>query len=198
MTTTRRPYAAVAVAVACVMLAGCSTTDLVGDTTPGEPLTRTLEEGERPAAPDFTGTTLEGDEVHLSDYRGKVVLVNVWASWCGPCRAEAPELKRTQEKWAARGVHVLGIDNDNSRADGLAFQKEFQLGYPSLYDPAGKQALRLPHGLVNTQSLPFTIVIDPAGKVAATHMGAVTEPQMAKVIAPLLAAAGQKPGKRSR
>ncbi|MFF9121783.1 TlpA family protein disulfide reductase [Streptomyces sp. NPDC014889] len=190
MTTTRRPYAAVVVAVAGAILVGCSTPDPIGDTTPGEQLTRILKEGERPAAPDFSGTSLEGDEIHLSDYRGKVVLVNAWASWCGPCRAEAPELKRIQEKWGGRGVQVLGLDNDGNRADGLAFQKEFRPGYPSLHDPAGKQALRLPHGLVNTQTLPFTIVIDPAGKVAATRMGAVTEPQIAKVIAPLLAAAG--------
>ncbi|MGW3492908.1 TlpA family protein disulfide reductase [Streptomyces sp. NPDC001020] len=193
MTATRRPY--LAVAAACVVLAGCSSPDPVGDTSPGDRLTRTMKEGERPTAPDLAGTSLEGDEVRLSDYRGKVVLVNAWASWCGPCRAEAPELKRIQEKWGSRGVQVLGLDNDTSRAHGRAFQREFRLGYPSLHDPSGKQVLRLPHGLVNTQSLPFTIIVDPAGKVAATRMGMVTESRMAEIITPLLTAAGKGSGK---
>jgi len=195
MAATRRLYATAA--AACAVLAGCSspTPAPVGDTSPGDPLARTLKEGERPDAPDFAGTSLDGDQVRLSDYRGKVVLVNAWASWCGPCRAEAPELKSIQEKWGSRGVRVLGLDNDTNRAAGLAFQKEHRLGYPSLHDPSGKQLLRLPHGLVNTQSLPFTIVVDPAGKVAATRMGMVSESQMAKIINPLLAATGKGSGK---
>jgi thiol-disulfide isomerase/thioredoxin len=186
MTTTRRAYAAVA--AACAILAGCSAPEPISDASPGDPLTRTFKEGERPAAADLAGTSLEGDKVRLSDYRGKVVLINAWASWCGPCRAEAPELKKIREKWGGRGLRVLGLDNDRSRADGLAFQKSFHLAYPSLHDPSGKQALRLPRGLVNTQALPYTIVIDPAGKVAATRMGAVTETQIAKIIEPLLPA----------
>ncbi|MET8453050.1 TlpA disulfide reductase family protein [Streptomyces sp. NPDC005209] len=194
MTKTRRPYAAAAAVAICAILAGCSTPAPVGDTSPSDPLTRTLKESERPAAPDFSGTTLEGRTVHLSDYRGKVVVVNAWASWCGPCRAEAPELAKVQRAWAGRGLQVLGLDNDHSRADGLAFQKDHHLGYPSLHDPSGRQALRLPRGLVNTQALPFTIVIDPAGKIAATRMGAVTQPTMARIVTPLLPTTSKKPG----
>lgn len=186
MMTTRRAYAAVA--AACVILAGCSSPEATGHASPGDPLTRTFEEGKRPALADLTGTSLDGDAIRLSDYRGKVVLINAWASWCGPCRAEAPQLKLIQETWGDRGLRVLGLDNDNSRAAGLAFQKSFHLAYPSLHDPSGKQALRLPRGLVNTQVMPFTIVVDRAGKVAATRMGAVTRTQLAKVVEPLLQA----------
>ncbi|WOX09450.1 TlpA disulfide reductase family protein [Streptomyces sp. N50] len=186
MTTTRRAYAAVA--AACVILAGCSSPGATGQASPGDPLTRTFEEGRRPAVADLTGTSLDGDPIRLSDYRGKVVLINAWASWCPPCRAEAPQLKLIQETWGDRGLSVLGLDNDNSRAAGLAFQKSFDLAYPSLHDPSGKQALRLPRGLVNTQSMPYTIVIDREGKVAATRMGAVTRTQLAKVVEPLLTA----------
>ncbi|WP_405873231.1 TlpA family protein disulfide reductase [Streptomyces sp. NBC_00005] len=184
MTTTRRTYAAVA--AACAVLAGCSSPDPVSDASPGDPLTRTFAAGERPALPDLAGTSLDGDRIRLSDYRGKVVLINAWASWCPPCRAEVPELERIQKKWGGRGLRVLGLDNDGSRADGLAFQKEHHLQYPSLHDPAGKQILRLPRGLVNRQGLPFTIVVDPTGKVAATRMGRVTQEQLAKVVVPLL------------
>ncbi|MFE0508540.1 TlpA family protein disulfide reductase [Streptomyces sp. NPDC058964] len=191
----RRTHAAVAVVVLCVILAGCSRSAPISDTTSFDPLTQTLKEGERPLAPDFSGTTLEGHTTHLTDYRGKVVVVNAWASWCGPCRIEAPELRKIQQTWGSRGVQVLGLDNDTSRAAGLAFQKDHHLGYPSLHDPSGRQALKLPHGLVNPQSLPFTIVIDPAGKIAAARMGAVTEAAMKKIITPLLRAARKSPSK---
>lgn len=184
MTTTRR--ACVTVAAACAVLAGCSSPAPVSDASPGDPLTRTFQEGKRPAVADLAGTSLDGAAIRLSDYRGKVVLLNAWASWCGPCRAEAPELKLIQETWGDRGLRVLGLDNDSSRSAGLAFQKDHHLAYPSLHDPSGKQALRLPRGLVNTQVMPYTIVIDPAGKVAATRMGAVTRNQLAKIVEPLL------------
>ncbi|MEU4037830.1 TlpA family protein disulfide reductase [Streptomyces collinus] len=201
MTTPRRPrrfrrtslvWAGSAAALGA-MVAGCSTPAPIGDTTSSGPLSQTLKEGERPPAPDFSGTTLEGRTVHLSDYRGKVVVVNAWASWCGPCRIEAPELKKIQQRWRSRGVQVLGIDHDNNRADALAFQHDHHLGYPSLHDPSGRQALKLPHGLVNPQSLPFTIVVDGEGKIAAAQMGAVTETALKKAITPLLRTAGKAP-----
>ncbi|MGW2681784.1 TlpA family protein disulfide reductase [Streptomyces sp. NPDC001414] len=193
--TASRPYAAVTtVLVACAALGGCAGSASFQDTSPSDPLGRTLSEGERPAAPDLSGTTLDGRTVRLSDYRGKVVLINAWASWCGPCRAEAPELEKIQQKWGDRGVRVLGLNNDATSGDGRAFAKEFRLGYPSLLDPQGRLGLRFPRGLVNTQALPYTIVVDPAGRVTASRMGAVTEAGMGKVIASLLPSAASARG----
>ncbi|MFG2607867.1 TlpA family protein disulfide reductase [Streptomyces sp. NPDC048514] len=178
---------AAGILAACALLASCGTPATpIGDTSPGDPLTHSYREGRRPAAPDLAGTTLDGRTVRLSDYRGKVVLVNVWASWCGPCRAEAPELREFQRKWAGRGVRVLGLNHDDDKGDGRAFQTDHHLGYPSLHDPAGRQTLRLPRGLVNPQSLPFTVVVDPQGKIAASRMGPVTETEMTKVVTDLL------------
>ncbi|MGW2569027.1 TlpA family protein disulfide reductase [Streptomyces sp. NPDC001537] len=185
MTKTRHKYALVALACAAA-LAGCSSPAPISDTSPGDPLLRTWKEGERPAVPNLSGPSLEGHTVSLSDYRGKVVLINGWASYCPPCRAEAPELKKIQQKYGPRGLRVLGLDNDGGRGAGLAFQKQYRLDYPSLHDPSGKQLLRLPRGVVTTQGLPFTIVVDASGKVAAVRMGAVTEAKLADTIEPLL------------
>ncbi|MGW1747928.1 TlpA family protein disulfide reductase [Streptomyces sp. NPDC002092] len=185
MTRTRHRYVLVAAACSAV-LAGCSSPAPISDTSPGDPLIRTWKEGERPAVPNLSGPSLEGRTVSLSDYRGEVVLINAWASYCGPCRAEAPELKKIQQKYGARGLRVLGLDNDAGRGAGLAFQKQYRLDYPSLIDPSGKQLLRLPRGVVTTQGLPFTIVVDSSGRVAAVRMGAVTEARLAKIIEPLL------------
>jgi thiol-disulfide isomerase/thioredoxin len=184
MTTTRRMF--MVTAAACAVLTGCSSPVPISDTSPGDPLVRTWKEGERPAVPDLSGPSLEGNKVSLSDYRGKVVLINAWASTCGPCRLEAPELKKIQKKYGARGLRVLGLNNDVGRGAGLAFQKQYRLDYPSLHDPSGKQILRLPRGVVTTQGIPFTIVVDSSGKVAATRMGAVSEAQLTKMIKPML------------
>ncbi|MEV7421294.1 TlpA disulfide reductase family protein [Streptomyces sp. NPDC091212] len=186
MRTPRTALVTCALLTTGALLTGCAAPEPVSDSTPGDAFSKVYAEGERPTAPDLTGNSLEGDEIRLSDHRGNVVLLNAWASWCGPCRAEAPELKKIQEKWGGRGVDVLGIDNDHSQADALAFQREFRLPYPSLHDPAKRQVLRLPRGLVNAQSLPFTIVVDRTGKVAAARMGMVTEAEMAKLLTPLL------------
>ncbi|MFE3636975.1 TlpA disulfide reductase family protein [Streptomyces cellostaticus] len=138
----------------------------------------------REAAPELVGDSLDGRPLRLADHRGEVVLLNAWASWCGPCRAEAPELRAAHEHLAARGVRVIGLDADSDPARGRAFQREQRLGYPSFRDPSGRQLLRFPKGTV-PQGVPFTVVIDTRGRIAAVHAGPVTERELRDLALPL-------------
>jgi peroxiredoxin len=160
----------------------------------GAGLYKDIPVAERPAAPDFAGTTVEGEPVRLSDFRGDVVVVNAWASTCGPCRAESPDLDRTQRRLRSRGVQVLGVSADVSRSNALAFQRELGLSYPSLHDPGGKQFLKLPDGLVNPQILPFTLFVDRAGRIAGAVQSKVSEEDVRGVVTPLLEEE-QRPGR---
>lgn len=125
---------------------------------------------ERGTPIDLSGTTLDGKPVSLAAYRGKVVVINVWWSGCGPCIAEAPKLK------AAAAMHkavFVGINvRDNSAAQGLAFERSLGIPYPSLYSPDG-QALLAFNGSVSPQVIPATIVLDPQGRVAAVVRGLI-------------------------
>ena len=150
----------------------------------GSPLTR-VPVAERRAAPDLAGTTLEGKAVRLSDYRGKVVVLNVWAPWCGPCRAEAPELSSAQKHLGAKGVQVLGVDTDARKAPGLAFQRDHGLAYPSLHDPGGRGLTRMPRAY-RPQVLPYTLLIDRNGKLAALRLSPLTEAEVDGLTRPLL------------
>ncbi|MDX3581211.1 TlpA family protein disulfide reductase [Streptomyces europaeiscabiei] len=189
------PRAALCVLVAGLAVAGCATpkplpTDVEqaeqARRSSGAGLFRSIPVGERPSAPDFAGTSVDGEPVRLSDFRGHVVVVNAWASTCGPCRAESPDLDRAQRKLKSRGVRVLGVSADVSRSNALAFQQELGLSYPSLHDPGGKQFLKLPNGLVNPQILPFTLFVDREGRIAGAVQSTVSEAEVRGAVTPML------------
>ena len=90
--------------------------------------------GHRPLAPDFTATTLTGSRLSFSAYRGQVVVVNFWGSWCGPCREEAPTLAVTAQQYRSAGVSFLGVDVRDTTASALAFAHSYGITYPSISD----------------------------------------------------------------
>ncbi|WP_103536210.1 TlpA disulfide reductase family protein [Streptomyces sp. SM11] len=178
-----------AVAVLLAALAGCSASPLPADDADGPAPLKAYARADRVAMPELAGERVDGDgRFSLVGLRGKVVVVNVWASWCVPCRAEAPGFSRVHEELRGRGLRVVGVNADVSVSKARAFEKDAELVYPSLHDPQGRQLLRLPKGVVNTTGYPFTIIVDPEGRIAATRIGAIGETELKRLVVPLLPA----------
>ncbi|MCS0601733.1 TlpA family protein disulfide reductase [Streptomyces sp. LP11] len=134
------------------------------------------------------GEGADGRPVRLDAFKGKVVALNAWASWCGPCRAESPGLAQIQKELGGQGLQIVGIDGGDSASHPLSFIREHGLNYPTLVDKGGKQALRIPRGTVSQVGLPYTVFLDRTGRIAASVSGALTEEQVKDVVTPLLAA----------
>lgn len=129
--------------------------------------------GERPAAPMLSGATISGDRLDLADLRGKVIVLNVWGSWCAPCRAEAPDLKKASEATDDLGVRFVGIDTRDSDAAARAFERTYDITYPSFRDPDGKLLLRF-NGRIPLSAVPSSVLIDRDGRIAARIIGPTT------------------------
>jgi thiol-disulfide isomerase/thioredoxin len=115
--------------------------------------------------------TQPGTAVSLAQYPNQVVVLNVWGSWCGPCRSEAAELVRVAAATAGQGVQFLGIDVRDSRQAGADFARDFGLTYPSIFDPPGRTLFALKG--IPRSVVPLTIVLDRQHRVAAVFLHAV-------------------------
>jgi thiol-disulfide isomerase/thioredoxin len=148
----------------------------------------TVKKSERKPAPDLSGKTIDGKQLDLASYKGKVVVLNVWGSWCSPCRAEAPNLVKVAKETAPQGVQFVGINTrDTSPQPAQQFEKSFGVPYPSLYDPVGKLMLRFKKGTLNPQLIPTTLIIDRDGKIAARALQALSEEKLRKMLDPVVA-----------
>ena len=140
-----------------------------------------------PDASKLLGLTLPdaaGQPQAVAQWQGKVVAVNFWATWCGPCREEMPGFVRVQAEYGPKGLQIVGIAIDN--ADKVQqFSKELGLNYPALI--GGYSAMDLSKDLGNSLlALPFTVVLDRQGKVAYTHLGPVKPDRFRRIVAKLL------------
>ena len=142
-------------------VAGDGTIEQVGTADRGNPV-------------DLSGTTLTGTPWSAADVRGKVVVVNVWGSWCPPCVKETDDLQKSWQHFEAGGkVAFVGINfREPDVATGLAFTRKHKVTYPSVFDDAGTLLLAL-QGKAN--AVPTTLVLDPQGRIAARVSGPVTE-----------------------
>ena len=134
------------------------------------------------AAPPLAGPTLDGGHVDLADLRGSVVLVNVWASWCAPCREEMPLLAEAARAWGPAGLRVVGIDVNDRPESAAAFLDEIGgVPFPSVADPDGRLAVAW-----GTIGVPETYVVDRDGVVVAKAVGALQPDWLAEHVHPLL------------
>ena len=138
--------------------------------------------GHRPLAPDFTGTTLAGSRLRFSSYRGRVVVLNFWGSWCGPCRQEAPTLAAAAQHYQPAGVAFLGVDERDTQASATAFERSFGITYPSLADPSSLVALDFT-SVVPLAGTPTTLVIDRTGRIAGAVFQEATYSELTTILA---------------
>jgi cytochrome c biogenesis protein CcmG/thiol:disulfide interchange protein DsbE len=134
-------------------------------------------------APDFSLPALDGSgNIVLSELRGDVVVLNFWASWCVPCRREAPALQAAWEDYRDRGVQFIGVNHQDARASAQAYERELGITYPSVFDPAGDVALDF--GLLG---LPTTLIVDGDGRIAYRFTGYLEERSLREAIDDALA-----------
>jgi cytochrome c biogenesis protein CcmG/thiol:disulfide interchange protein DsbE len=154
--------AAVLVVAALVALLGWQ----VAKQEEGRGLAAALERGERPPAPQLEFEQLEGEgTIRLADYRGKAVVLNFWASWCEPCKKEAPLLQEAWERYRADGLVVLGIDAQDFRSDARAFVERYGLTYPIAYDGNGASL-----GRFGNTGFPETWFMGRDGRLVGEHI----------------------------
>jgi thiol-disulfide isomerase/thioredoxin len=128
----------------------------------------TWKQGQALLAPDFTLPQLDGQALHLSAYRGKVVLLDFWATWCVPCREEIPHFIRLQDKYRAEGLQIIGVSMDDGPEPVRSFSQEFHVNYPVVMGNA--KIGELYGGILG---LPIAFLLDPDGRVYAKHIGAI-------------------------
>ena len=164
-------------------LAGCTGTSAVSDGSGGPQLkqidtgsTGLLRIGDRVPAPTLRGETLDGSALDVSSLRGSVVVVNFWASWCPPCRAESPNLVQVAKDNAARGVRFVGVNVKDDRSAAQRFDEVHHVPYPSLFDQPGVLLTRFRSFV--PQVPPTTLLIDREGRIAGLFRGGVTATEL--------------------
>jgi peroxiredoxin len=137
--------------------------------------------GEHVVAPDFALPDLAGKQVNLSSYRGQVVLLDFWATWCGPCREEIPQFVQLQNKYANQGLQIIGVSMDDGPDPVRDFYRLFQMNYPVVMGNAKTGEL---YGGV--LGLPIAFLIGRDGRITARHIGAMNFTAIEKEIVDLL------------
>lgn len=185
-----RKLGALVAAAALLVTAGCTGTGADEPTRTGGQIGYVEGSGNlaqippdrRTLVPEVTGPELGGEQtLSTRGYGDKVVVVNVWGSWCSPCRQEAPDLQAASERTADR-AQFLGIDSkDKSPEPAEAFVRAFGITYPSIYDPNGKALLPFA-GELPPSAIPSTLVLDAQGRLAVRILGPISESTLVTIV----------------
>ncbi len=180
---------AIVLAASALLAATACAADAQPETAPGNRTGFVAGDGsitvlapeQREPAPVISGPLLGGGSLDLAQFAGQVIVLNVWASWCAPCRAEAPVLERVWQDVADEGVQFVGLDTRDSPAAAQAFVDRFNVSYPNIVDEDGVLQLQFRQTLP-PQAIPSTVIIDAQGRVAARLLGKASESSLRAVI----------------
>ena len=179
-----------ALATIALVVSGCSSpfsaSEESGGVVSANGAITVLEPAERQTLAEMSGETLEGEQLSTEQFDGQVLVLNVWSSYCAPCRTEAPALEQVSTEMAGRGVQFLGIDIRDNLTAAQQFQDEQGVTYPSLFDPASTNLLQLPADL-SPIAIPTTYVVDAQGRVAVRILDATTASTLQGLVEDVLA-----------
>ncbi|SED57463.1 TlpA family protein disulfide reductase [Ruania alba] len=179
---------------AVLVLAGCSGQDAITDDgvtsgyVAGDGTIETWAPAERSEPVELSGESYHEEPVDIADWRGGPVVLNFWYAECPPCRAEAPDLAQVSQDYADDGVHFLGVNHTNDAGTALAFERRFDVPYPSLHD-RDAEGVAAVQGVVPLQAMPSTVVLDAEGRVAARVIGLVEASTLSGLLDDVLAEA---------
>jgi thiol-disulfide isomerase/thioredoxin len=183
----RRPTALALLAALALATAACSGTDAVSQTVKGSNGYQSgggaltwVAPADRDRVEGVSGTLLDGSDFDLSSWRGHVVVVNFWGSWCTECRDETRALEQVHRDTSGKGVEFLGVNVREDRPQALAYNRAHHVTYPSLFDPSSLLGLRF-RG-VPPNATPTTLVLDRQGRIAARHSGTILYTQLRSLV----------------
>lgn len=176
--------------IAASLASGCGRVDEGGGGNATSGLVKEYPAPQRVRLTPISGTTLDGVSISTSDLAGAVLVLNVWGSWCAPCRTEAPALARLSRETREHGgqksdspVAFLGINVKDNDAAAIAFEQRYGINYPSVNTATSDQALLAIASVVPDNAVPSTVVVDAQGRVAARVIGAVDYSTLSGLVA---------------